>query len=252
MAKQIIPEELDALIQEYLTDGIITDKERQVLLNKASKLGLDVNEVDLYIDAQQQKADQTADAASRKRRGKTCPFCGGSVPQLADKCPHCGQFITVEADDDLKEIIENLEESLVDLKSGKDFEKSKATAERYLRKAKLYYSNNPKVKILVEEVNNEIALASKNVISNKRKQFVLSHLIHIIFGVIVLVEVIIAVYNKMIANARLSDYHNYIGNRSDMYDQYSSASGTFALMVFVIIITIVAWIAIAVKKNKKD
>lgn len=55
--KGIVPEELDYLIQEYLSDGIISDKERQVLLNKAQALGLNVDEVDLYIDAQQQKAD---------------------------------------------------------------------------------------------------------------------------------------------------------------------------------------------------
>ena len=36
MAKNLIPEELDALIKEYLTDGVLTDKERQVILKKAS------------------------------------------------------------------------------------------------------------------------------------------------------------------------------------------------------------------------
>lgn len=48
----MIPKELDDLIQEYLTDGIITPKERKVLLNKAASLGLNVDEIDLYIDAQ--------------------------------------------------------------------------------------------------------------------------------------------------------------------------------------------------------
>lgn len=162
MAKQAIPEELDALIQEYLTDGIITDKERQVLLRKAEKLGLDVDEIDLYIDAQQQKVDQQVDSAVRKQRGQTCPFCGGSVPQLADKCPHCGQNITAEASEELKEIIDNLEDALVELKSGKDLARSKANVERYMRKANLYYSNNPKIKLLIEQVNIEMAAANKN------------------------------------------------------------------------------------------
>ena len=39
MAKQLIPEELNELIQEYLTDGVLTDKERQVILKKAERLG---------------------------------------------------------------------------------------------------------------------------------------------------------------------------------------------------------------------
>ena len=33
--KTFIPDELDELIQEFLTDGVLTDKERQVILRKA-------------------------------------------------------------------------------------------------------------------------------------------------------------------------------------------------------------------------
>ena len=57
MAKKLIPEELNALIQEYLTDGVLTDKERQVILRKAESMGLDRDEIDLYLDAQVQKID---------------------------------------------------------------------------------------------------------------------------------------------------------------------------------------------------
>lgn len=164
------PKELEDLIQEYLTDGIITAKERQVLLNKAASLGLNVDEIDLYIDAQQQKADQQVDAAVRKQRGQTCPFCSGSVPQLADKCPHCGQHLTVEASAELTEIIDKLEDALVDFKSGKDFAKSKAIAQKYIRRANLYYSNNPKLKILLDEVNTEIATIEETAKNNAKKE----------------------------------------------------------------------------------
>lgn len=167
MAKQAIPEELDSLIQEYLTDGIITPKERQVLLRKAEKLGLDVDEIDLYITAQEQKFEQKTDAAVRMKKGQTCPFCGGSVPQLADTCPHCGQQITAEASEELKEIIENLEDALVELKSTRNFSRDKANVERYVRKANLYYSNNPKIKILVEEVTNDIKATEEKIQKEK-------------------------------------------------------------------------------------
>lgn len=149
------PKELTDLVEEYLTDGIISTKERQVLLKKAVALGVDADEFDLYIDAQQQKADQVVDAAASKKRGKTCPFCGGVVPQLTDKCPHCGETITAEASEELQEIFDHLEEALVDFKSGKDIAKSKAIVERYVRKAKMYYENNPKVQKLLAEVQAE-------------------------------------------------------------------------------------------------
>ena len=170
MANKLIPEELDALIQEYLTDGVLTDKERQVILKKAEGFGLDRDEIDLFLDAQVQKIDQASDAAVRRQKGKACPYCGAPIPQLADKCPECGQFITPEASAELKEIIDNLEEALIDLKSGKDIERSKATVERYARKAKLYYSNNPKIKPLLEEVQIEMLEAENNAKSRQRKE----------------------------------------------------------------------------------
>lgn len=174
MANNLIPEELQALIQQYLTDGVLTDKERAVILRKAEGMGLDRDEVDLYLDAEEQKIDQATDAAVRKQKGKTCPYCGSPVPQLADKCPACGQFITPEASDELKEIIDNLEEALVQFKSGKDLAKSKATVERYARKAKMYFSNNPKIKPLLAEVEEEMAIAEKKVKSEAKKRTTIS------------------------------------------------------------------------------
>ena len=169
--KRAIPQELDDLIKEYLTDGIISAKERQVLLNKAQALGLNVDEVDLYIDAQQQKADQAVAAAVNKRRGKTCPYCGSSIPELTDKCPNCGGSITPEASKELEEIIEHLESALVNFKSGEDVDKSKAEVERYVRKARMYYGNNPKIQRLLDEVEAESEAAEAEAKKNAKKKF---------------------------------------------------------------------------------
>lgn len=152
----MIPKELDDLIKEYLTDGIITSKERQVLLKKAQNLGLDVDEVDLYIDAQQQKVDQAADAAMRKAKGKTCPFCGASVAQLAEKCPECGKAITAEASKELKELLDEIEESLISYKKQQSPD-NRAAVEKYIGRAKLYYGNNPKIQSLVENVDSVLS-----------------------------------------------------------------------------------------------
>jgi len=190
MANILIPEELNALIQQYLTDGVLTDKERQVILNKAEKMGLDRDEIDLYLDAEVQKIDQQTDAAVRKQKGKTCPYCGGNVPQLTDKCPHCGENITPEASSELQEIFDNLEEALVDFKSGKDIAKSKATVERFMRKAKMYYGNNPKIQKLLEEVEMESAKAEKVAKANARKgaaiQFLANHKESVISAIVIL------------------------------------------------------------------
>lgn len=162
------PKELTDLVKEYLTDGIITSKERQVLLKKAEALGINTEEFDLYIDAQQQKVDIISDAAQRKAKGQTCPFCGASIPMLADKCPECGALISPEATKEVITIIEKLESALVKYKSGEEEKESqKAVIERYVRKAELYYGNNPKIKILLNEVKAESKKVSQAI--NRKK-----------------------------------------------------------------------------------
>ena len=195
MANNLIPEELNALIQQYLTDGVLTGKERQVILNKAEKMGLDRDEIDLLLDAEIQKIEQAADASARQRKGKTCPYCGGAVPQLAEKCPHCDENITAQASEELQEIFDNLEEALVEMKSGRDLRRSKATVERYIRKAKMYYGNNPKVQKILEEVESESVKVEKKVKSKTLKDNILksrafSGLLSIAFSLFVLFIII--------------------------------------------------------------
>ncbi len=192
-----IPQELDDLIKEYLTDGIISAKERQVLLNKAQALGLNVDEVDLYIDAQQQKADQAVAAAVNKRRGKTCPYCGSSIPELTDKCPNCGGNITPEASKELEEIFEHLETALVNFKAGEDVEKNKAEVERYARKARMYYGDNPKIQRLLDEVETEAEAAE----ADARKNYWIKILIKYKFIIIgIIIAIIIAAFFTIRAN----------------------------------------------------
>ena len=166
------PKELTDLLEQYLTDSVMTAKERGVLLRKAEAMNVDKDEFDLYIDAEIQKIDQKADAIKRQSKGKLCPFCDASIPVLADKCPECGGSITPEATKELEEIIEKLEDALVDFKSGKDFEKSKAKVERYLRKAELYYESNPKVKKLLGAVKSEMKTTERKAITGNVTKYV--------------------------------------------------------------------------------
>ena len=174
MAKKLIPEELDLLIQEFLTDGVLTEKERQVVLKEAEGMGLDREKIDLYLDAQVQKIEQKIDAAARKQKGKTCPFCGGQIPLLSEKCPHCGGIFSAQASEELQEIFDKLEEALIDMKSGKNISRSKATVERFARKAKMYYSSNSKVQKLLQEVNDEMKTTERKIKAARRNENILS------------------------------------------------------------------------------
>ena len=199
------PKELVDLLEQYLTDGVMTAKERAVLLRKAEAMNVDKDEFDLYIDAEIQKIDQKTDAIKRQSKGKVCPFCEASIPMLADKCPECGGNITPQATKELEEIIDKLEDALVNFKSGKDIEKSKAEVERYIRKANLYYENNTKIKLLVREVENEIKNATIIASKEKRQKMLIS-----IFTnpwVWVLIEVIFTIALYSYSHLALQEAH---------------------------------------------
>ena len=183
------PKELVDLLEQYLTDGVMTSKEREVLLRKAEAMNVDKDEFDLYIDAEIQKIDQKADAIKRQSKGKLCPFCEASIPMLADKCPECGGNITPQATKELEEIIDKLEDALVNFKSGKDFERSKAEIERYIRKANMYYENNPKIKRLLEEVVAESKIAENKAKAITRNKTIKNILLN--KGVVVFLEILI-------------------------------------------------------------
>lgn len=226
------PKELLDLVQEYLTDGVITAKERQVLINKAVSLGVDADEFDLYIDAQEQKLQNVAAEAAKQQKGRLCPFCQASLPLFADRCPECGGNITPEASKEVEELIDTLEKALVSFKaaaenkkdtfnmfnmnsneqalkqlqdmrdvfSGKglvatkattnqDYATKKAEVERYIRKAKMYYSSNKTISFLVAEVEAAIADAEKSIAAAKKKKR--NIIIAVVAGIILFYAILI-------------------------------------------------------------
>ena len=234
------PKELLDLVQEYLTDGVITAKERQVLINKAMTLGVDPNEFDLYIDAQEQKLQNVAAEAAKQQKGRLCPFCQASLPMFADKCPECGGNITPEASKEVEELINTLEQALVDFKgvaekkkagfslsnpqqgmqqlqdmknvlSGKgvktdntnvDYATKKAEVERYIRKAKMYYNNNKTVNFLVAEVETAIADSEKSIAAAKKKKTII---IASIVGAFILLYVCIFAFVDFRSSGEIED-----------------------------------------------
>lgn len=91
---------LEDLIQATLEDGILEDYEKAALVKRAQAEGVDLTELEIYInsilqkrkkehdkieDAKQEKIDQEKNKALRK-----CPNCGASIPVMAIVCPKCG------------------------------------------------------------------------------------------------------------------------------------------------------------------
>lgn len=215
------PNELMDLLEVFLADGIITDKERNVLLTKAQMLGVDTEEFDLYIDAQVQICAKEAAAAERRKKGNVCRSCGAILQMFADECPYCGASQVPEVSKEAEDLINKLEDALMELvgvsselknktkldmatimkfyfkccfpplflirsndTTKQKYALAKSNVERYIRKARMYYANNNTIKYLIDEAEAAMAVADAEIIAEKKKKR------NIILGVIIFYVVI--------------------------------------------------------------
>ena len=94
--------ELESLIQATLQDGVLTEQEKAVLIRRAQNEGVDLDELDIYIQSllqkrHQEEAEKEAeeDRASKIGDVRRCAGCGYNVPSGFAACPNCGQTFNV-------------------------------------------------------------------------------------------------------------------------------------------------------------
>lgn len=108
--------ELEALIQATIVDGRLDEKEKSALANRAQKEGVDLVELDVYINSLLQKRQQEflkEDEQKEKERlekvGMICPKCHKQVPPLTLVCD-CGyEFIENKKESSVQKLSDKLE-----------------------------------------------------------------------------------------------------------------------------------------------
>ena len=96
--------ELEALINASLEDGVLEEYEKAAIVKRAKSEGVDITELEIYINSILQKRKRDHDLAEdakqekidqRKREafGRVCPNCGRQVPPMTLKC-ECGYEFT--------------------------------------------------------------------------------------------------------------------------------------------------------------
>ena len=171
--------ELEALIQATLADGVLTENEKLALVRRAEKEGVDLAELEIYIDSLIQKRIQTETMSNhekmisqeKERKGNVCHRCGESIPPLTRTCPSCGAVVgsnETVGDKELTKLVDEMEAALVNLKSADSstIKRAQAEVESLLRKAATFYGDNKKVQILVFELEKEM----KNTLLSFKKQ----------------------------------------------------------------------------------
>lgn len=108
-------EQLEQLIDAALADGVLTEKEKQILFKKAQTFGVDLDEFEMVLDARLfklQKEQQTAAPKSNKLGNvRKCPACGALVSALAVSCAECGwEFSSVEVSPSVQQLSKKIAE----------------------------------------------------------------------------------------------------------------------------------------------
>ena len=112
----MLTSELEQLINYALEDGVLTDKERSVLMRKAQAAGADLDEFEMILDAKLHEVQKTAAAAAPKSNSnkhgevRKCPACGAMVSAFSTRCSECGfEFNNVEANKSANTLFEKLQ-----------------------------------------------------------------------------------------------------------------------------------------------
>lgn len=95
-------EKIEQLIKAALADGVLTEKEKQVLFKRAQEQGIDLDEFEMVLDArlvelqkeEKEKSQKSAPTSDKIGDVRKCPACGALVPALASACVECGYEFT--------------------------------------------------------------------------------------------------------------------------------------------------------------
>lgn len=123
---------MENLISAALADGVLTEKEKQVLFKRAQAMGIDLDEFEMVLDARlvelkkkearenaQYQLEMEKAKAAQKSAPKSdkfgdvrkCPACGAMVESFQTRCPECGhEFSNIEANSTTQKLMAALDE----------------------------------------------------------------------------------------------------------------------------------------------
>jgi hypothetical protein len=168
--------EIEKLIKMALVDRQVTDKEREIILRKAEKLGLDTDEVEMYLEGsldskKQDNSSKLFQEISVNLESKTLKSASPSVRNFTPRkvsqiepalLNHENElkFKISELSENKKVLLDNLENLIDDIKSSqRDLVKIKNGFDKQLNFKKEEFKKNANIKIgkFINEINTAIA-----------------------------------------------------------------------------------------------
>ena len=108
-------EKIEALIKAALADGVLTEKEKQILFKRAQSEGIDLDEFEMVLDARlyelQKDGEKSVSAPESDKFGdvRKCPACGAIVVSGMAVCNECGYaFSNIDANRTYQRLFDEL------------------------------------------------------------------------------------------------------------------------------------------------
>ena len=163
----MLSEELNSMIDAAIADGVITDKERQLIMKRAVREGQDPDEVEMIMEGKL-NAQKEVYKPQNSKLGviKKCPNCGATISSTSLKCPECGYVIRgVKANSTYKELYERLHSAEEDRKSCSDDEDATRENSRIMYRKMELITNCP-IPNTEEDIVEFLTMASPNIKKN--------------------------------------------------------------------------------------
>ena len=259
--------ELENLIQATIADGKLTEKEKAALVKRAQNEGVDLDELEIYIDSLMQQRAQESYVQIEKetvsheklRKGNVCPHCNTPIPPMTKICPECGRAVNANetsGDKELHEMVNKIGIALIKMKSSDDnesFKKAKAECEVLIKQADLFYGTDKKIQMLLVELKDEIKLAQNKIATLERKRGLIKVLTSGVFWIIMEVIVCFSLYSYFSKSqeAAYEAYQDAEGrSRTSEWNAVENAETNMVLSVLFGIVAVGGTAYITIKKKK--
>ena len=105
-------EKIETLINAALVDGVLTEKEKQILFKRAESEGIDLDEFEMVLDARfiELQKEQKSSVPKFYKFGdvRKCPACGAIISSGIAVCKECGYAFTEASSTASREKLSNM------------------------------------------------------------------------------------------------------------------------------------------------
>ena len=162
--------DIEKLINLAKESGELTDKQKEIILRKAEKLGEDVDEIEMILETTFSSHSNVEHTQEKRTR---CPNCGAIISDTLLQCPECGYILQKEnvASSEAREWIASFQKALLNATNSSSASKRNTidsllqSEERAIHDRKLSVINTFTMPVTKEGLSQMLEFSYSNYIS---------------------------------------------------------------------------------------